>query len=39
VKDLIPYSLMVFVNGEAMGFDHVLQDGDIIDIYIPAGGG
>lgn len=31
--------LMVFVNGESQGFDHVLQDGDIIDIHIPAGGG
>ncbi len=31
--------LMVFVNGEAQGFDHVLKDGDVIDIHIPAGGG
>ena len=31
--------LMVFMNGEAQGFDHVLLDGDIIDIHIPAGGG
>jgi molybdopterin converting factor small subunit len=31
--------LMVFVNGEAQGFDHVFQDGDTIDIHIPAGGG
>ena len=31
--------LMVFVNGEAQEFDHVLQHGDTIDIHIPAGGG
>ncbi len=31
--------LTVFVNGEAQGFDHVLKNGDIIDIHIPAGGG
>jgi len=31
--------LTVFVNREAQGFDHVLKNGDIIDIHIPAGGG
>ena len=31
--------LMVFVNGEAKGFDYVLLDGDTIDLHIPVSGG
>ncbi len=29
----------VFVNGTLKGFDHILQDGDILDIHIPVSGG
>ena len=31
--------LHVFVNGRAMGFDHVIQSDDVIDIHIPCSGG
>ncbi len=29
----------VFVNGKAVGFDHLLRDGDVIDLHIPVSGG
>jgi molybdopterin converting factor small subunit len=31
--------LHVFVNGRQRGFDHILQDGDVIDLHIPSSGG
>ncbi len=29
----------VFVNGVLRGFDHLLENGDVIDIHIPVSGG
>jgi molybdopterin converting factor small subunit len=29
----------VFVNGKLRGFDHVLQDEDVVDLHIPVAGG
>ena len=31
--------LHVFVNGIQRGFDHILQQGDLIDLHIPSSGG
>lgn len=31
--------LHVFINHRAVGFDHLLKSGDVIDIHIPLSGG
>lgn len=31
--------LIVIVNGTLRGFDHILSDGDVIDLHIPVSGG
>jgi len=31
--------LCVFVNGKRRGLDHVLENGDVLDLHIPSSGG
>lgn len=31
--------LIAIVNGKVRGYDHILRDGDTIDLHIPVSGG